>query len=62
MTFGKLIQAYCDANLAINNVCWPPFTLVQHSPDVGLMSRVYITGWPPIGAIIHVGLQLGNTF
>ena len=46
------------ANLAINNVCWPPFTLVQHSPDVGLMSLVYITGCPPIGAIIHVGLQL----
>ena len=24
------------------------------------MSLVYITGWPPIGAIIHVGLQLGK--
>ena len=24
------------------------------------MYHVYITGWPPIGAIIHVGLQLGK--
>ena len=34
-----------------SDVGWPSATLVQHSPDVGLMYLVQHTGWPWIGAI-----------